>query len=1483
MSNWKIIPALALVLTLGCLNACGDSPELKMQQAKIALANGKPDEALTLTTSVLEEQPDNFEALKIKTRSQLMLAKLTAAKRSIDKMLEAEPDDETVHRTMIDWTWMRMRNLLSQSEFATDTKLQVEFAEAMTVGMEQADWLAARESTVADSLYFRARYTHMDVQRIRVEAHHSERALSGMNLEEDVDDQTEREADRREFEVEARLTEAEGYLRAALDADSEHYDAVEMLIALLLQREQWPDLWDLAERYSVTEGIPDTLFDHLASALLVVPSSLKTTEQRLDVGWKLQKVVNEDLKSGPTWQIASARLHMVAKEYDRAQELLEIALQSRGGDMDARYLLAQSLYGQERYPEAIAVLDDLKRSAPRSARVHALFGLAKMKTGELILAKEALRLATELNPQDPMAREGFLALMVQEGHIAEAKGDVDVYYNLNPTQPRAIRFKLQFELANANREEVGKLLRSVEKIKPMTPAHLAILIDGYMAMQDHSKAVRYSKKLVKEVPDELASHLRLAEAMLMQGKDDQVKDMLVKLREGFPDAVTVDQMLGRLYLQRQSFDRATELLERVIAKEPSNIPARLLLAQAYASLSLTDEALDQLDKVLEQDPGNVSAHSLAARVYQYTGKGEKANSHLDQIDESSIDERTNPALLAQLHLKRDNKDEAMAVCNRAVASGNTDPVLRLILAAIYRDREEHAQVETHLLALVHAQPKNPQAFALLSRFYLEQNEVKKGLVELQALQTLNEPLARLSQASLLKAIGQPDAALIKLEPMLEGLIRNRTQMALSIADSMAKIHLSQDDKAKAYKVYEPLVDADLFVGEVELRRIDLIGAETHPDKLVRRLDLLAETLTPEQWRLRYQVMRRYLGLKRPDRAMELVDGWIKDRPGIASLRRWKGDLLLGLGKPQMAIEQFRVGVEIMPDNVGLRMRLAASHIGANDYVGAEQVYLDATKLDAGARIAALTGMGQMFLHIGLNQMAAETFDELERISRPRDPRVAFAMARALAALGKDEQAMNRLRDIPNYAPQYPGAQILLARIEQRRNMVDEAETRLKTLARDSRYTGAMIRELIEMRTNNQTTEDLVMWSDGAMSMDGLPDSTKLIWLNVRVYLASVDRDWPRVLQTIEQMIDISPDNPQLIVARILVQLQLGKVEQSRILYRSTPGMSSSLFAPLLANSLNESAVPRSDRPALVQYLDAVFRGDLDGARAAANQLAPLRTMYRGDLIELLDRPDIKSKNMTLAIEKLGLALVALQSGLQPLAADLSQQAIQIFPGLAPAYGVHVQALIDLRRPTDAVLGQAQRGMPNGSLTLFLSSLQKKADRDFEGQAEDLTKLLEREADNTHVRYSLTQALHQADRVDEAIALLEEIFNGNGPYKFLAGNDLSYLLAERHPDRLDEAFQIASAAAEMAQSTTPLLDTIGWIEHLRGNNAEALGYLQRAIPGLSGLAEAHYHIGAVYAAVGNTAWASYHLKEAASSSQEQAEVAKSRELLEELGL
>jgi tetratricopeptide (TPR) repeat protein len=115
----------------------------------------------------------------------------------------------------------------------------------------------------------------------------------------------------------------------------------------------------------------------------------------------------------------------------------------------------------------------------------------------------------------------------------------------------------------------------------------------------------------------------------------------------------------------------------------------------------------------------------------------------------------------------------------------------------------------------------------------------------------------------------------------------------------------------------------------------------------------------------------------------------------------------------------------------------------------------------------------------------------------------------------------------------------------------------------------------------------------------------------------------------------------------------------------------------------------------------------------------------------------------------------------------------------------------------------------------------------------------------------------------AVAALEDVIQRH-PEALGPVNNLAMLLANDPAGQadLDRAMGLAN---RLKESKAPLyLDTIGWVHYLRGEYAEALPYLEKAVAGNAELAELRYHLGMDLLKLGRTDEARGHLEAAAAA-------------------
>jgi Flp pilus assembly protein TadD len=103
-----------------------------------------------------------------------------------------------------------------------------------------------------------------------------------------------------------------------------------------------------------------------------------------------------------------------------------------------------------------------------------------------------------------------------------------------------------------------------------------------------------------------------------------------------------------------------------------------------------------------------------------------------------------------------------------------------------------------------------------------------------------------------------------------------------------------------------------------------------------------------------------------------------------------------------------------------------------------------------------------------------------------------------------------------------------------------------------------------------------------------------------------------------------------------------------------------------------------------------------------------------------------------------------------------------------------------------------------------------------------------------------------DKAIERYRRVLELF----PNSPTALNNLAYALAVRKGQPA-EALPLAEKAYGVGKGTPSIADTLGWIQHLNGDDAAAMRYLEEALKAAPQNPEIHLHAAIVYAALGKT--------------------------------
>ena len=156
--------------------------------------------------------------------------------------------------------------------------------------------------------------------------------------------------------------------------------------------------------------------------------------------------------------------------------------------------------------------------------------------------------------------------------------------------------------------------------------------------------------------------------------------------------------------------------------------------------------------------------------------------------------------------------------------------------------------------------------------------------------------------------------------------------------------------------------------------------------------------------------------------------------------------------------------------------------------------------------------------------------------------------------------------------------------------------------------------------------------------------------------------------------------------------------------------------------------------------------------------------------------------------------------------------------------------------------------PAQALRLLLRADSRLARGDNAGAREDLERVTDLAPALTGAQLLLASQYEAAGAFDRAIAVYRKLLTAT-PDSAVALNNLAFALAV-HKGQVAEALPLARRARELAPQSGAIADTLGWLEHLSGDDSSAAATLSDAARLAPDVGEIHLHLAQLYAAGGN---------------------------------
>lgn len=716
--------------------------------------------------------------------------------------------------------------------------------------------------------------------------------------------------------------------------------------------------------------------------------------------------------------------------------------------------------------------------------------------------------------------------------------------------------------------------------------------------------------------------------------------------------------------------------------------------------------------------------------------------------------------------------EAMAAADQALKLVPDNAEALYQKASVYHANGQAAQALAGYEQALKAQPKHAESHLARAGLLIDLHRDADALAEVNELQALkpNDPRGAYLRAVLADRTGDAaasKAALKKvtdlLDPVPVEFIRYRTQLLM--LNGLAHHSLGEFEKAKPY--------------------LEMASRQQPGSPLVKLLAQIA------------------LAEPNVNRAIELLDGYVKARPG-------DGQALLMLASAHMSQGRHARAVQLMQDalkakdSAEYRTALGLSLLQSGQGSMAEEQLARAYKADPKQTYAGLA-LVTIYLR---DKQTAKALSVAETLARANPNSATVLMVQAYAKAQARDYAGGRAgyEKALKLDPNQLEAKLGLARIDAVTGNFDAANKRLKAALKDDERNTAVLFELALLHELWGKDDEALKWLESTVAASG-PRETRANFALVAWHLRKGQP--ARAVDAAKILLSKLPDDVEALQAYAAAQFANGDLAGARSTLTNAARRASFDTARLV--EVARQQVAAQDLKGAAYTLDKALSGTPGDAAAIA--MTSSVELAQGNFAQAEARAkQVIDGNPKSALGYNLLAEVAARRGQNAAALDALRKAHELDKSSA--------SLVRLMR-----IQYAQGGLKTAADTA--DGWLKKNPNDNAVRAA-LAELLVRSGDFVGARRQYETALKTAP--SDAGAL----------------NNLANVLVElKDPAAVD----VAERALKADPHNPTLLDTAGWASHRNGRADRALQLLREARLRAPGNPDIRYHLAAVLAQAG----------------------------------
>jgi len=451
------------------------------------------------------------------------------------------------------------------------------------------------------------------------------------------------------------------------------------------------------------------------SALRLALARFYETHEKADQADAVYRAIMKDAGTQPDGLSARNRLAALLlqkNQVDAASKLIDEVLKENPRDNDALVMRGNISLSKQDAPAAIADLRAVLRDQPNAPTVMRALARAHLLNGEVAIAEETLRAASQANPADRAIRLELSQLLTQNGRPEQARPVLEKLVAETPNDPAALEALFRVQASLKDLTAARATATSLQSVRPDLP--IGIYLQGTIdeSEKKYDAAADAYQKALEQQPSAGEPLTALIRVDLARKQSAQAMARLDKIIAGQPGNVIALNLKGELLMSQNALepamasfnsaiekaprwwvpyrglalaqlaskhnDAAIDALERGLKSAPDAGSLGSDLASLYERLGRTDDAIRTYETMVARDPGSVAAmNNLAMLLVSY--RSDQASLDRAQLLTGKLMNASEPAVLntrGWVKFKRGEFQESLPLLQQAVDKAPSSSVMR---------------------------------------------------------------------------------------------------------------------------------------------------------------------------------------------------------------------------------------------------------------------------------------------------------------------------------------------------------------------------------------------------------------------------------------------------------------------------------------------------------------------------------------------------------------------------------------------------------------------------------------------------------------------------------------------------------------------------------------------------------------------------------------------------------------------------------------